>query len=161
MPELNGIEAVAKIRELSPATAVIVLSMHSSTEYISRALQAGARGYLVKDSAGAEVVKATRAVCTGRHYLSESISEKVIQDYVRRGLGPIVEDPLTSLTDREREVLQLVVEGKTTAEIADVVSLSPKTIETYRSRILSKLGIRNLPDLVKFAIQHGLTSLER
>jgi DNA-binding NarL/FixJ family response regulator len=160
MPELNGIEATCQIRQLCPATQVVILSVHSTTEHIFRALQAGARGYLLKESAGAEVVKAVLAVHAGRRYLSQKISDKVIDDFVRQRELAQAQSPLARLSPREREVLQLVVEGKSSTEIADTLSLSPKTIETYRSRLMHKLGISDLPSLVKFAIQHGLTTLE-
>jgi DNA-binding NarL/FixJ family response regulator len=160
MPELNGIEATCQICQLCPATQVVILSIHSTTEHIFRALQAGARGYLLKESAGAEVVNAVRAVHAGRRYLSQKITDKVLDDYVRQQEILKAQSPLERLSPREREVLQLVVEGRSSAEIADILSLSPKTVETYRSRLMHKLGINDLPNLVKFAIQHGLTPLE-
>jgi DNA-binding NarL/FixJ family response regulator len=160
MPELNGIEATCQICQLCPATQVVILSIHSTTEHIFRALQAGARGYLLKESAGAEVVNAVRAVYAGRRYLSQKITDKVLDDYVRQQEILKAQSPLERLSPREREVLQLVVEGRSSAEIADILSLSPKTVETYRSRLMHKLGINDLPNLVKFAIQHGLTPLE-
>ncbi len=160
MPELDGIEAARQISEVCPPARVIILSMHSTTEHIFRALQVGARGYLLKESAGVEVVNAVRAVHAGRRYLSQKISDQVIDDYVRQREVAAVQSPLARLSPREREVLQLVVEGKSSAEIADVLFLSPKTVETYRSRLMRKLGISDLPGLVKFAIQHGLTPLE-
>lgn len=160
MPELNGIEATRQIHEVCPTTQVIILSMHATTEHIFRALQAGARGYLLKESAGSEVINAVRAVQAGHRYLSQKISEKVIDDYLHQRQAGERKSPLASLSPREREILQLVVEGKSSAEIAELLSLSPKTVDTYRSRLMQKLGIGDLPTLVKFAIQHGLTSLE-
>jgi DNA-binding NarL/FixJ family response regulator len=160
MPELNGIEAARQISQVCPSARVIILSMHSTTEHIFRALQAGARGYLLKESAGIEVVNAVRAVHSGRRYLSQKISDQAIDDYVRQCQVGETPSPLARLSPREREVLQLVVEGKSSAEIADILALSPKTVETYRSRLMQKLGISDLPSLVKFAIQHGLTPLE-
>jgi DNA-binding NarL/FixJ family response regulator len=157
MPGLNGVEAARQIAEACPETRVIMLSMYSAAEYVFRALQAGARGYLLKDSAGQSVVEAVRAVHAGRRYLSPSISETVIDDYVRQHA---TRDPLSLLTQREREILQLLVEGKSSAEMGVLLSLSSKTVETYRSRIMEKLGINNLPGLVKFALQHGLTTLD-
>lgn len=157
MPGLNGVEAARQIVEACPETRVIMLSMYSAAEYVFRALQAGARGYLLKDSAGQSVVEAVRAVHAGRRYLCPSISETVIDDYVRQHTP---QDPLGLLTQREREILQLLVEGKSSAEMGALLSLSSKTVETYRSRIMEKLGIDNLPGLVKFALQHGLTTLE-
>jgi len=160
MPELNGIEAAREIGRVCPATQLIVLSMHSTTEHIVRALQAGVRGYLLKESAGIEVVNAVRAVHAGQRYLSPKISDKIVDDYVRQRQAAQAPDPLAHLSSREREVLQLVAEGKSSAEIADILSLSLKTVETYRSRLMHKLDISDLPGLVRFAIQHGLTPLE-
>jgi DNA-binding NarL/FixJ family response regulator len=160
MPELNGIEAAQGIGEVCPSTQIIILSMHSTTEHIFRALQAGARGYLLKESAGIEVVKAVRSVHAGHHYLSQKISDMLVDDYVRQRQAAEAKSPLARLSPREREVLQLVVEGKSSAEIADILSLSVKTVETYRSRLMLKLGISDVPGLVKFAVQHGLTPLE-
>ncbi len=160
MPELNGIEATHEIRQTCPTTQVVILSMHSTAEHIFRALEAGALGYLLKESAGMEVVDAVRAVHAGRRYLSQRIADTVVDDYLRQRQAAEAKSPLERLTPRERQVLQLVVEGKSSAEIGDILALSPKTIETYRSRIMQKLGLRDLPSLVKFAIQHGITPLE-
>ena len=160
MPELNGIEATKQIIEDLPDIRVIMLSMHASSEHILRSLQAGARGYLLKDSAGQEVVKAVRSVSKGIRYLSQRISETLIEDYINRSEFTIPENPLDQLSGREREILQLVVEGKTSAEISTRLYLSPKTVDTYRSRIIHKLKVKGLPGLIKFAIRHGITSLE-
>jgi DNA-binding NarL/FixJ family response regulator len=159
MPELNGVEAAREICEICPSTQIVVLSMHSTTEHIFHALQAGARGYLLKESAGIEVVNAVRAVHVGHRYLSQKISDRLVDDYVCQRQAA-AKSPLARLSPREREVLQLVVEGKSSAEIADDLSLSVKTVETYRVRLMNKLDIGDLPGLVKFAIQHGLTPLE-
>ncbi len=160
MPELNGIEATYQIRQLCPSTRIIILSMHANTRHIARALEAGAQGYLIKESAGIEVVEAVRAVFAGHNYLSQAVSDTVVTDYVsqRRAVG--YKSPLESLSAREREVLQLVVEGKSSAVIAGILNLSPKTVESYRSRLMQKLDISDIPTLVKFAIQQGLTPLE-
>lgn len=160
MPELNGIEATRQIAELCPNARVIVLSIHASNEYVYRALKAGAQGYLLKESAGNEVIEAVRAVQAGHRYLNHKITDIVIDGYLGQSEAVRSGSPLDVLSPREQEVLQLVVEGKTSAEIADVLSLSQSTVETYRSRIMNKLGIRDLPSLVKFAIQHGVTPLE-
>jgi len=160
MPELNGIEAARQIREVCPATQVIILSMYGTTGHISQALQAGVRGYLLKAAAGSEVVSAVRAVQAGHRYLSQAILDRVIDDYLDQHEVGEAKGPLARLTPREHEILQLVVEGKTSAEIADILSLSPKTVETYRSHLMQKLGISDVPGLVKFAIRYGLTSLE-
>jgi DNA-binding NarL/FixJ family response regulator len=160
MPELNGTEATRKILEALPDTLVIMLSMHSSREHIQRALHSGARGYLLKESAGSELVQAVRTVFAGSRYLSQSVSESILEDYLSQHTSVLKASPLDWLSRREREILQLVVEGHSSVRIAERLSLSPKTVETYRSRILQKLKISDLPGLVKFAIRHGIISLE-
>ena len=162
MPELNGLEATRQIREASADTQVIILSMHGSTTHVFGALGAGARGYLLKASAGASVVEAVRTVHSGRRYLSAEIVDQVIEHSLLQQLEQSAEtpDPLARLSSREREVLQLVVEGQSSAEIAQVLHLSPKTVETYRGNLMKKLELQNLPELVKFAIRYGLTPLE-
>lgn len=157
MPVLNGIEATRQIRERHPQTQVVILSMYATTEHIQRALGAGALGYLLKESAGTEVVIAVRAVQAGERYLSRKVTEMALEAYAKQTK---TQDPLAKLSGREREVLQLLVEGKSTTEAADILSLSPKTIETYRSRIMQKLEIQDLPSLVKFAIKHGIITIE-
>lgn len=160
MPEMNGIEATRQITDTCPDTKVIILSMHATSRHIYRALQAGARGYLLKASAGFEVIDAIHAVYEGQRYLSQKISDIIIEDYITQRETEEVESPLTRLSSREREILQLVVEGKSSSEIANLLSLSPSTIDTYRSRLMQKLDINDIPTLVKFAIRHGITSLE-
>ena len=160
MPELNGIDAAMQIREQCPSTQIVVLSMHGTAEHIHRALQAGARGYLLKESAGKEVVTAIRAVHGGRRYLSERIADTVVDDYMGRFTALPEKSPLERLSSREREVLQLVVEGKSSADIAASIYLSPKTVDTYRSRIMEKLDIHDVASLVRFAIEHSLTPSE-
>jgi DNA-binding NarL/FixJ family response regulator len=155
MPELDGVEATRRIIERSPETRVLILSMYLSAEHIYRALQAGAQGYVLKESAGEEVVEAIRALRAGKRYLSHRITETVIDDYLREGTNV---SPLDSLSLRERDVLQLVVEGRTNAAIAQALSLSPKTVETYRARIMKKLKVRDTVELVKFSMRHGLIS---
>ncbi|MBI2318378.1 MAG: response regulator transcription factor [Betaproteobacteria bacterium] len=154
MPELGGIEAAAQIRDHCESTKVIILSMYSTVEHIFRALQAGALGYLLKDCAGAEVVEAVRSVHAGARYLSKKVSDVVVDGYVREHRGA---SPLESLSPREHEVMLLVVEGRSSTEVAAVLHLSPKTVETYRSRLMQKLGVADLTGLVKFAVEHGLT----
>jgi RNA polymerase sigma factor (sigma-70 family) len=160
MPELNGIEAARQIRKACPETRVIILSMHSSREHIFQALQAGARGYLLKEAAGIEVIQAVRAVHAGGRYLSQKISDLVIDEYLRQGEAAAGDSLLERLSPREREVLQLVAEGKSTAEIAQILPLSSKTVDTYRSRLMEKLGLKDLSALIKFALQHGLIKAE-
>jgi DNA-binding NarL/FixJ family response regulator len=155
MPELDGVEATRRIVERCPETRVLILSMYLSAEHIYRALQAGAQGYVLKESAGEEVVDAIRALRAGKRYLSHRITETVIDDYLREGTNV---SPLDSLSLRERDVLQLVVEGRTNAAIAQALSLSPKTVETYRARIMKKLKVKDTVELVKFSMRHGLIS---
>jgi DNA-binding NarL/FixJ family response regulator len=140
-------------------TRVVILSMYATGEHIFHALRAGAVGYLLKESAGAEVVSAVRPAYGGRRYLSQRISDTVVDSFLRHGGAEHAESPLARLSAREREVLQLVVEGHSSAQIAQRLLLSPNTVDTYRSRLMEKLGVDNLPGLVKFAIQHGLTPL--
>jgi DNA-binding NarL/FixJ family response regulator len=153
MPELNGIEAVRMLHGKCPATRVVILSMHSSSEHVFRAFAAGAAGYLLKESAGAELVAAVRAVHGGQRYVSGALAAQ--QAAVQAAVGQA--GPLESLSDRERQVLQLVVEGHSSAEIARRVHLSPKSVDTYRSRLMRKLGVGDVPALVRFAVQHGIT----
>ena len=156
MPELNGADATRAILQRDPKCRVIVLSMYAQREYVRRALKAGAVGYVVKRSAAKEVVEAIRAVHAGQRYLSPRVADVVLEDYT----DDKQDDPLARLSAREREVLQLLAEGRTGAEIAARLSLSQKTVETYRARLVEKLGIRDLAGLVRFAIQRGLVSLD-
>ena len=160
MPQMNGIEATRTIGKLCPSTKVIILSMYSTTEHIISAVSAGARGYLLKESVGAEVLDAIKAVLQGIFYWSRKIPEKMILEVKRRTMKPDAPTPLMSLSPRERQILQLVVEGQSSSEIAETLRLSPKTVDTYRSRLMHKLDVDNVPALVKFAIQHGLTPLK-
>ena len=154
MPELNGIEATRALTRKYPAARVIIVSMHTTSEHVHRALAAGAAGYLLKESAGSEVVTAVRAVHAGNRYLSRAVAEFGRVDSARAEASP-----LERLSPRERQVLQLVAEGKSSAEIARIVNLSPKTVETYRSRLMKKLGVGDIPALVRLVIQHGITPL--
>jgi DNA-binding NarL/FixJ family response regulator len=157
MPDLNGIEATRQIRTACPATHVVILSMHSTSEHVFQALEAGASGYLLKESAGVEVIEAVRAAAAGQRYLSHKIAA-TMDAYIQQR-EHATRSPLDRLSAREREILQLVVEGYSSADIAARLFLSPKTVETYRSRLMHKLDVRDIPTLVKFAIQHGLTPL--
>jgi len=156
MPELNGADATRAIIDARPECRVIVLSMYAEREYVRRALKAGATGYVVKRSAAKELVEAIRAVHSGQRYLSPRVADVVIDDYAGDGKADLLE----KLSTREREVLQLLAEGRTGAEIAQRLVLSQKTVETYRARLVEKLGIRDVAGLVKFAIQRGLVSLD-
>ena len=160
MKGLNGIEATEQIVKECPTIKVIILSMHSSSLHIFRAFKAGAMGYILKESAGEDVIKAIHMVNKGRMFLGEKVSRLMVQDYVKTREIKDIDDPLARLSPREREILQLLVEGNSNSEIAEILYLSPKTIETYRSHLLKKLGISDLPGLVKFAIQQGLTAIE-
>ena len=157
MPELNGIEAAQIVHEALPDTGIVILSIHSDLEHIFRALQAGAQGYILKESAGSEVISAVRAVYLGRRYLSPSIRDAVMEAYMQNRQ---MQSPLELLSMREREVLQLTVEGHSSAAIAERIGLSPKTVDTYRSRLMGKLGMHDLPELVRFAIKHGITPID-
>ncbi|MEW6053506.1 MAG: response regulator transcription factor [Nitrospirota bacterium] len=160
MPKLNGIDAARQILECCPSIKVVVLSMHASNEYVYQALKAGARGYLLKESAGKEVVNAVRTVYSGRRYLSQQITETVLEGYMQKAGAMSSRSPVERLSTREREILQCIVDGRSNAEIAKHLSLSIKTVETYKSRLMAKLNIHDLPALVKFAIRHGLTTVK-
>jgi DNA-binding NarL/FixJ family response regulator len=156
MPQMNGIEAAREIRDRVPQARVVILSMHSSVEHVFHALEAGACGYVLKASAAKEIIDAVRVVHAGRRYLSQKVAD-MMAEIVSRSAAV---SPLNRLSKRERQVLQLVAEGRSSAQIAATLHLSPKTVDTYRSRLMQKLHIGDVAGLVKFAIQHGLTSLE-
>jgi DNA-binding NarL/FixJ family response regulator len=156
MPELNGTEAARAIHARRPHTRIVILSMHADAVHIRRALQAGASGYLTKKSAADEVVKAIREVHDGRRYISRRLTEDVLNALA----GEIAEDPLARLSARERQVLQLVAEGCSMAEIGGKLSLSINTVETYRGRMMEKLGLEDLAALIRFAIRQGVIALE-
>jgi DNA-binding NarL/FixJ family response regulator len=160
MPQLNGIEALRLIQKEHTPTKTIILSMYSTNEHIISAFDAGACGYLLKEAAGAEVIDAVMSVHAGNYYLCRKIKKRPIEDYIGCRRTHKKPTPLESLSRREREILQLVVEGNSSADIAGILLLSPKTIETYRCRLMQKLGITDIPGLVKFAIQLGLTPLK-
>lgn len=156
MGGMNGIEATERIQELAPEVKVIILSILGTSEHVFRALKAGAKGYLLKESAGREVMEAVLAVCAGNRYLSQPITNTLVEDYIDTRGQVEEQNPLASLSAREREVLKYVVEGKTSAEIAEKLFLSPKTVESYRSRLMHKLGVRDLPSLIKLAMDKGI-----
>lgn len=153
MPELNGIEATRRISDLCPRTRVLALSMHRDAVYVREILRAGARGYLVKDADDDTFLLAVRAVARGEAYLSPSIADAVLSDYRKH-----VTDPIDLLTGREREVLQMIAEGKTNKEIANILELSVYTVESHRGKIMEKLNLHNTGDIVRFAIRNGLIS---
>jgi DNA-binding NarL/FixJ family response regulator len=156
MPELNGTEATRIIRKRCAQTRVVMLSMHSNSVHIQRALQAGAGGYVLKESVGRELVDAIRTVHAGRRYLSMPLTDKLLD----RLMSDVPEDPLSRLSGRERQVLQMIAEGKSVVDIAGKLSLSRKTVETYRERMMEKLGLDDLAALIKFAIQQDVVSLD-
>jgi two-component system response regulator NreC len=151
MPELNGIEATRRLAEASPRTRVLALSMHKDSVYVREILRAGAKGYLLKDAADGDLLVAVRAVSRGEGYLSPAVSEAVLSDYRRH-----VTDPIDLLSSREREVLQMIAEGKTNKEIAAALNLSVYTVEAHRGRIMEKLNLHNTSDMVRFALRNGL-----
>lgn len=157
MPEMNGIEATRLIRQQSAVTRVVMLSVNSDPISVARALRAGAAGYVPKSFAGSEVIDAIRAVHQGRRYIPAALMEEVLEQLAAE--RPL-EDPLGVLSGRERQVLQMMAEGRSMAEIGTALTLSPRTIETYRARMMEKLGVRDMAGLVKLAILHGLIALE-
>ncbi|HZN86643.1 MAG TPA: response regulator transcription factor [Burkholderiales bacterium] len=157
MKGMNGLDAAARLREQLPATKVIVLSMHTSEEYVLLALRAGAAGYLIKDSATSELELALKAVARGETYLSPAISRQVVDGYVQRVGAAATPDPLTP---RQREVLKRIAEGRSTKEIAFDLKLSVKTVETHRAQIMERLGIRDVAGLVRYAMRAGLVPPE-
>jgi len=160
MPELNGIEATRQICQTCPSTKVVILSVYATAEHVSRSLEAGAQGYVLKGSAGREVIEAVRAVHANLRYLGRTIADVVIDEYVQGSNGIPKKSLMERLSPREIEILQLTVEGKSGGEIAGILHLSVKSVETYRSRLKQKLGIHDLPGLVKFAIRQGIILLE-
>ena len=157
MPVLNGTEATRIIRERRPSTRVIILSAYTDPVHVYRALQAGASGYIAKKSVAKEVVDAIRKAHEGKHYLSGQLTESLIDHLVHKAAS---EDPLQRLSSRERQVLQMLAEGHSVAKISGTLSLSPKTVETYRTRMMEKLGIGDFASLIRFAIQQGVSPLE-
>jgi len=151
MPELNGIEATRRLSEVAPRTRVLALSMHKDSVYVREILRAGARGYLLKDSVDSDLISAVRSVAKGDGYLSPAVSDAVLTDYRKH-----VSDPIDLLTSREREVLQMIAEGKTNKDIANTLNLSVYTVEAHRGRIMEKLNLHSTGELVRFAIRNGL-----
>ena len=159
MTELGGLEALPRITKDFPSVKVIILSAHASEEYVIRALREGASGYMLKDSATTELELAINSVIHGKIYLSPSISRTVIDDYLERVGGAV--SPLEQLTSRQREILQLIAEGKNAKEIAADLDISIKTVESHRLQLMDRLNIHDIPGLVRYAIRNGLVSAER
>ena len=151
MPDLNGIEATRRLADSAPRTRVLALSMYKDSVYVREILRAGARGYLLKDAFDRDLLSAVRAVAAGEGYLSPAVSDAVLSDYRRH-----VSDPLDLLSSREREILQLIAEGKTNKEIAAALKLSVYTVDAHRGRIMEKLNLHSVGELVRFALRHGL-----
>ncbi len=158
MPGLNGIEAARRIHEETPGTRVIILSMHADRRYVTEALRAGVRGYLLKNCPPEEVLRAIRKVASGQFYLAEGI-EQVVAEFVQAS-GPSGDSAFGVLSSREREVLQLLAEGKSTRQIGDLLNVSVKTVETHRQHIMDKLHLRTVAELTRYAIREGLTPLD-
>jgi DNA-binding NarL/FixJ family response regulator len=157
MPGMNGLEAAVRMADEAPQTRVVILSMHSNEEYVLRALRAGVAGFLLKDAGTAELEGAIRAVVRGETYLSPGVSKKVVEGYLGRSGAA---HPLDSLTPRQREVLQLIAEGYSTKQIAGLLGVGVKTIETHRTQLMDRLGIHEIAGLVRYAVRVGLVSPE-
>jgi two-component system response regulator NreC len=158
MPNLNGIEGARQVAAAEPQVAVVILSMHSDESYVLRALKAGARGYLLKESAESDLIAAIRAVHAGKAFFSPAVSRMLVEDYVRQLQDREIEDSYELLTTREREILQLVAEGKSNKEVAAVLNLSLYTIETHRGNLMEKLGLHTVPELILYAVRKGVIS---
>ena len=158
MPNLNGTEATQQITANHPGVSVIILSMHSDEAYVLRALKAGARGYLLKESAESDLIAAIRAVHQGKAFFSPAISALLVEDYVRQLRDKDVEDSYELLSPREREILQLIAEGKSNKDVANMLNLSVYTVETHRGNILQKLNLHNVPELILYAVRKGVIS---
>jgi two-component system, NarL family, response regulator NreC len=160
MPGLNGLEVTRQVTKSLPRTKVIILSMYTNDAYVFEALKNGASGYVLKDSQASDLIQAVREVIAGRRYLSPPLSERALELYMRR-VETVPDDPYELLTDREREVLQLVAEGCTSAEIAHRLFISPRTAEGHRANLMRKLGLQNHTDLVRFALKRGILPLDQ
>jgi two-component system, NarL family, response regulator NreC len=158
MPTLNGIEAAHQVREKLPDTQIVMLSMHSDEGYVLRALKAGAKAYLLKDSAETDLARAIRAAADGKSFFSPAVGRVLLEDYVRKLQRTGGEDSYDLLSPREREVLQLVAEGKSSKEIANLLNLSVYTVETHRARVMQKLNLRGIPELILYAVRKGIIS---
>jgi two-component system response regulator NreC len=158
MPSLNGIEAARQITAKPSAPAVVILSMHSDESYVLRALKAGARGYLLKDSPESDLISAIRAVDEGKAFFSPAISKMLVEDYMRQLQLRGADDTYELLTPREREILQLLAEGQSNKSVASLLNLSPHTVETHRNNILQKLNLHGMPELILYAVRKGVIS---
>jgi DNA-binding NarL/FixJ family response regulator len=160
MPGLNGLEVARQISQRSPRTHVIILSMHANEAYVLQALKNGAAGYLLKDSSAADLARAVREAMAGRRYLSAPLTERAIEAYAEKAKSDTL-DLYETLTTREREVLNLAAEGKTSAEIASRLCISPRTVETHRANLMHKLNLQNHTDMIRYALERGILPLEK
>jgi len=158
MPQWNGIDATAQIVKQNPHIGVIILSMHSDESYLMRALTAGAKGYLLKDSAEEDLLRAVRAVAQGRPFFSPVIAQALLEDYVRQLQQRGLQDTYELLTDREKQILQLLAEGKSNKEVATLLDLSPYTVETHRTHLMQKLNLHNTAEIVLYAVRKKIIS---
>jgi two-component system, NarL family, response regulator NreC len=158
MPTLNGIEAARQVRENLPDAQIVMLSMHADEGYVLRALKAGAKAYLLKDSAEPDLARAIRAAADGKSFFSPAVGRVLLEDYVRKLQRTGGEDSYDLLSPREREILQLVAEGKSSKEIANLLNLSVYTVETHRARVMQKLNLRGIPELILYAVRKGIIS---
>ena len=158
MPSLNSIEAAREIRKTLPDTQIVMLSMHSDEGYVLRALNAGAKAYLLKDSAEADLAQAIRAAAAGKSFFSPAVGRVLLEDYLRKLQRAGAEDCYELLSPREREILQLVAEGKSSKEIATLLNLSVYTVETHRAHLMQKLNLHGIPELILYAVRKGIIS---
>jgi len=158
MPNLNGIEAARQVTAALPEVSVVILSMHSDEAYVLRALKAGARAYLLKESAESDLIAAIRAVHNGKAFFSPAVSRMLVEDYIRQLQDREIEDSYELLTTREREVLQLIAEGKSNKEIAHMLNLSLYTVESHRGNLMEKLNLHTVPELILYAVRKGVIS---
>jgi two-component system, NarL family, response regulator NreC len=158
MPQLNGIEAVSLIRKASPQTQCLILSMHTDETYILRALSAGAKGYILKDAVEDEILPATRAVLQGKSYFSPAIGKTLVEDHIRYLRQRGLEDSYDLLTDREKEILQLLAEGRSNKDVANLLGLSVTTVETHRTNMMQKLGLHSAAEIVLYAVRKRIIS---
>lgn len=159
LPNLSGLEVIRQVRRRAPRTHIIALSMHTNESYVLAALRNGAEAYVLKDASGTDIIQAVREVLVGRRYLSPPLSQYALEVYIEKAKGAPL-DPYETLTTREREVLHLVAQGETTPTIAARLALSPRTVETYRTNLMRKLGLRIQTDLIRYALQRGIIPLQ-
>jgi len=158
MPVWNGIDATAQILKMNPAIGVIILSMHSDESYLLRALSAGAKGYLLKETADADLIRAVEAVAAGKSFFSPAIAAMLVDDYVQQVKSRGIKDSYDLLTDREKQVLQLLAEGKSNKDVSALLDISPYTVETHRANLMQKLGLHNTAEIILYAVRKKIIS---